>query len=292
MTAQYDTEDEDARRDSLEAQARFDRIRQELRANAGTHVQSQGRNSTSTRQPDNQDYQDFQESQDLQESQVHQDLYEVPIGTDTNAVSKGEEPEEHSELFKRGDYSAIPERDFLLLAWQESEGKNWQDDGVSETWEFCRYLRAHPEFESLAPPALVRKLRSLIDLEEGYLETISAEIIRVRIAKGGGPLDYAIGMADQYPITDPEDLRLERYNRFLSIAGWLQVEQGSKPVYLPVEKLAKLMNVTPRAVSTWRAIAQRQGLLKEVPAYERHKKATEFRFAVERFGVFRERGNL
>lgn len=156
----------------------------------------------------------------------------------------------------------------------------------------CRYLCAHPSFDSLAPPALVKKLRRLIGLEEDYLETILAEIARVRFAKGRGPLDWAIAIAAQYPLTDPEELGLERYNRFLSIAGWLQVQRGSESVYLPVEKLAKILNVTPRSVSTWRTLAKRQGLLTETAAYQRNKKATEFRFAVEKFAVLRERGNL
>ena len=99
-------------------------------------------------------------------------------------------------------------------------------------------------------------------------------------------------MAAQYPLTDPEELGLERYNMFLSIAGWLQVQRGSESVYLPVEKLAKILNVTARSVSNWRTIAKRQELLTETAAYQRNKKATEFRFAVEKFGVLRERGNL
>jgi len=93
----------------------------------------------------------------------------------------------------------------------------------------CRYLCAHPSFDSLAPPALVKKLRRLIGLEEDYLETILAEIARVRFAKGRGPLDWAIAIAAQYPLTDPEELGLERYNRFLSIAGWLQVQAVRSP---------------------------------------------------------------
>jgi len=93
-------------------------------------------------------------------------------------------------------------------------------------------------------------------------------------------------------LTDPEDLGLHRYNRFLSIAGWLQAQDEAKPIYLPVEKLAKLLGVSARQVSTWRTLAQRQGLLKETCPYEYRKKAKEFRFAVERFGILREKGNL
>jgi len=281
MTGQYNSDDEDARRDEQEARDRLDRALQDARAT---------RNPTSTRQPR---LPEFQDSQDFKESQVRQDLHELPHGNCADSKPKTDSKQaDYSDLFAKGEYSAIPETEFLALAWEVSEGKSWEEDGVSETWEFCRYLRAYPKYESLAAAAVVRKLRRLIDLDESYLETILAEFERVLIPRGDSPLDWAIGMAAQYPLSDPEELGLDRYNRFLSIAGWLQVLRGAEPVYLPVEKLAQILNVSPRSVSTWRAIAQRQGLLTVVSAYERRKKATEFRFAVDRFGVLRERGNL
>ena len=87
-------------------------------------------------------------------------------------------------LFSKGAYAAIPEAEFVLLSWRVSEGRNWQEDGSSETWEFCRHLRAHPKFESLAPAALIRKLRCLIHLDEEHLEAIAVEFARVKMAKG------------------------------------------------------------------------------------------------------------
>src|SRR5262249_6090343 len=146
------------------------------------------RTSTSTRLPDSQD------SQDFQEIQVRQDLHEVPECNQSNMLADSEETD-FSDSFAKGDYSVIPEEKFLQMAWRASEGKCWQNDGVSETWEFCRYLRAHPRYESLAPAAVVRRLQQLIELDDSYLEAILAEISRVKFARGGGPLDWAIGMA-------------------------------------------------------------------------------------------------
>jgi hypothetical protein len=271
------TPDSTDARELLAAQERLNRKRQDRKA---AKIKT-----TSTREPGLSENQDFQESHDLQVMQ------ESPLGdlSDPKADSKDEV---YAELFNKGEYAAIPEAEFVFLSWQASEGRNWQEDGTSETWEFCRYLCAHPIFKSLATAALVRKLRRLIDIEDEHLEIISVEIGRVKMAKGQGPLDWAMSCAAQYPLTDPEDLGFERYNRFLSIAGWLQVQRGNAPVYLPVEKLAKLLGVSARQVSTWRALAQRQGLLTETCPYRFRQKATEFRFAVERFGVLRERGNL
>jgi len=83
----------------------------------------------------------------------------------------------------------------------------------------------------------VRKLRRLTDFDDGLLGMILIEIERVKYAKGAGPPEWAAAVSCQYPLSDPEDLRIEKYNKFLSIAGWLQVDRD-KPIVLPVEKLA------------------------------------------------------
>jgi hypothetical protein len=219
-----------------------------------------------------------------------------PEGNSSKSSKSSESSESRSLvevelLFDEGRYSAIPEREFLFLAWQASRGRDWNNDGTSETWQFCRHLCAHPKFKSLTASALVLKLRRF-GLEEEHLESILAEIPRVRFAKGAGPLDWAVAMAASYPVQDPEDLGLKRYDRFLTIAGWLQVLCGEDPIYLPVEKLGQILGVSPRSVSTWRTMAKQQGLLTETSGYIRGRKATRFRFAIERFGIFREREKL
>jgi hypothetical protein len=212
------------------------------------------------------------------------------VESELSAAGGGETTAE--QLFSEGRYNEIRPGEFLQLAWGASEGKSWQEDGCSETWEFCRYLLAHSEFKKLRGAALSRKLRRLTDLDEELLDVILSEIERVKFAQGAGPLDWAVVMSSQYPLSDPEDLQLEKYNKFLSIAGWLQIIRGAEPIVLPVEKLAGELGVTPQLVSNWRQRAQRQGILSEVKRYVAHKQATQFRFAVERFSILRERGNL
>jgi hypothetical protein len=133
-----------------------------------------------------------------------------------------------------------------------------------------------------------------MNLDEETLDMILSDIERVKVAKGGGPLEWALLMSSEpeYLLSDPDDLQLEGYNRFLSIAGWLQVHRVDKPIVLPVEKLASALGVTAQHISNWRRRAQRQGLLSEVKRYVAHKQATQFRFAIERFAILRERGNL
>jgi hypothetical protein len=196
-------------------------------------------------------------------------------------------------LFSAGRYGEIGAGEFIQLAWSAAEGNFWQETGCSETWEFCRYLLAHSEFKSLRGAALVRKLRRLTDLDEDLLDIILSEIELVKYAKGTGPFEWAVALSLQYPLSDPEDLGIERYNKFLSIAGWLQRQRPDKSIVLPVAKIASELGVTAQTVSLWRRRAQKQSLLKEVERYNvERKKATRFRFAMERFSILRVGGNL
>jgi len=216
-------------------------------------------------------------------------LLTASVESELSARGGGTEAE---RLFRQGRYNEISAAEFIQLAWEAAAGNSWQETGCSETWEFCRYLFAHSKFQNLRGGRLVKVLRRLIDLEEDMLELIALEIERVKYAQGAGPLEWAVLMSCHHGLSDPEDSQLEGYNKFLSIAGWLQVSQVEKPIVLPVEKLAKELGVTRQLVSHWRQRAQRQGLLKEVGHYVAHKQATRFRFAVERFSILRERGNL
>ena len=101
--------------------------------------------------------------------------------TSDDEAQESRRQRQYEELFNKGEYSAIPEQEFLFLAWAYSGDRDWQQDGTSPTWEFCRYLCAHPKFKSLKPSTLVRKLRDF-GLVEEHLEAIIAEIPRVRFA--------------------------------------------------------------------------------------------------------------
>ena len=227
--------------------------------------------------------------QNAEETESDKTLLTTSVESD---LSTGVGETEAEQLFRTGRYNEITAAEFLQLAWEASAGKSWQEDGCSETWGFCRYLLAHSEFRNLRGAALSRKLRRLTDLDEDLIDVILTEIERVKFAHGAGPLDWAAAMARQYPLSDPEDLRLSGYNKFLSIAGWLQIHRVDEPIVLPVAKLAELFGVTPQHITNWRQRAQRQGLLSEVKRYVARKQATRFRFAVERFSILRERGNL
>jgi hypothetical protein len=210
----------------------------------------------------------------------------LTASVEAGLFTKGSEPTARG-LFQAGRYGDIRAGDFIQLAWEASAGKSWQEDGCSETWEFCRYLLAHPEFNSLTRGQLVKKLRRLTKLEDCDLQTIVTEMGRVRFAKGKGPLDWAFTQATQKPISDPEGLGFEDYDHFLSTAGWLQVWCGEDPIFVPVEVWAPLFGVTHQTISNWRTLAKRQGVLTETAPYIAQKRATQFRFDVDRYPVLK-----
>jgi hypothetical protein len=83
------------------------------------------------------------------------------------------------------------------------------------------------------------------------------------------------------------------YASFISLAGWLQVVAGDRPIMVPVEDTAEILEVDPSCISRYRRWAVEDGFLKEVGAYERPQgrrkgKATEFRFAVSLFPALAE----
>ena len=76
---------------------------------------------------------------------------------------------------------------------------------------------------------------------------------------------------------------MPRYDRFVSLAGWLQHTAGDRPIALPCRVVAALMGTDKHQVSAWRGLAVREGFLRELEKarYEPggKGKATTFRFA-------------
>jgi hypothetical protein len=260
--------------DSIRRKAQDRRRVEQTPATVFSDPQSDPPKSTSTRQPDIQDIQDIQESEEFKDCQDPQDP-----------------KESKSDPFSARQYRDLPAGEFLRLAWEASQANSWEETGCSPTWELCRHLHAHPRFQSLRGASLARVLR-LADIDEESIDVILSEIERVKFAHGGGPVDWAVLMASQHPLSDPEGLELERYNKFLSVAGWLQVSQGKRPIILPVDLLSSALEVSPRMISHWRQRAMRQGILREVRRHIAHVRATEFVFDIDRFSILRERGNL
>lgn len=97
------------------------------------------------------------------------------------------------------------------------------------------------------------------------------------------PLSNALRLAEQRPFPPPRDRGL-RYQKFVSIAAWLQAMMGDDGIILlPTHKLAPMLSCTPRNVTSLRRQAIRDGLLQEIKPHHfsstpGESEATVFRF--------------
>ena len=176
----------------------------------------------------------------------------------------------------------------MLLAYERSAKNTWEKNRKSPTWEFIRYLKARVEFDYLEPEEALSDILHFVDLTEEEQLSIAKEWSKVEAPAGMGPLEWALKMALAHPLKNPPGPKLPTYITFVSIAAHLQVRRD-KPILLPVNELARLLQTKPQTISTLRSLAKRYGLLKEVAPYLIEKRATECRFAVEKFPELKER---
>ena len=90
----------------------------------------------------------------------------------------------------------------------------------------------------------------------------------------------------------PIDARTPPDVHFLSFAGHLQRIVGARSVGLPVDKLASMLAVSSRTVSTYRRWAVRARILRQVAMHSReHHRSAQFSFDLTLFDAEgRQRG--
>jgi hypothetical protein len=185
----------------------------------------------------------------------------------------------------------LPLRKFVAeaadISTREASLKTDSNEWKSTTWEFVRLLKTHPRLMCLtADEALEEIPWSVTDFGEDEQLTFLAEWTRVRILPGVPPLKWAVTLADQHPL-EPKR-KFKAYNKFISLAGWLQVVVGPDvPIFLPVRSVGDIIGKSHTTVATMCRLAVSDGLLSLVRrATPMH--ATRYRFALERFEVLRD----
>src|SRR5262249_2713011 len=96
---------------------------------------------------------------------------------------------------------------------------------------------------------------------------------KVRYTPGMTPLDCAVEMAGRFPLIvrrEMSRLWTKEYERFISIAGWLQTAMGNRNILLPVAELGEILGVQKMTVSRYRKWAIADGFLKEVAEHTYH----------------------
>lgn len=159
----------------------------------------------------------------------------------------------------------------------------------SLTWHFTKAMKKHPDLKSLSGDTFIQAIPWRVTRwTEIHRLAIRYECDKVRY-DGCDPLELALELARQSPLRWDEES--PEYERFLGVAGWLQVLQGEQPILLPCERLGGLLDLDHRVISHMRARAEQEQLLECVEESD-HKKhlATQFRFRLEAFPELRDEG--
>ena len=106
---------------------------------------------------------------------------------------------------------------------------------------------------------------------------------KIRYRVGEGPLEQAFAKANSQPLETPRgrERRLAGYDRFVSVAYWLQKVVGDRDILLPVRQVAELLGTDKHRVKVWRDWAVADGFLAVTQAHAFHGgvgRATQFRF--------------
>jgi hypothetical protein len=183
----------------------------------------------------------------------------------------------------------------------------------SPLFQFLRWSEAHPDLRNLPPEKAWPKWRKALpdeidptfplwEMFQGLsMDDVQAEFFdswgKFRYLPGDTPLEGALELALQNPLELREGHRraaLAGYVRFLSLAGWLQVEMGDRNILLPVMTVAELLGVKHPTISRYRHWAMEDGFLIQKKAHRKPQggyqgDATEFRFDVSQFPILAER---
>jgi hypothetical protein len=263
-----------------------------------------------------------QESQSTRTNQELPKKTTEPLREPASAV-RPHVPRSSKEIFRHelanGCPSSLSLEAYLIHVVEEQRGHE------SETWQsplfyFIRILKAHPALSEATAKQAFQKVETIMKTwrhaipkkppsrPDDWLHWLEvtrddaeAEFLgvwdKVRYLPGFSPLDNALEHAQRYPLQlakENADRRPEGYQRFISIAGWLQVGMGDQNILLPVEDLGEILGVEPMTVTRYRRWAKEDGFLQEIKPYEfkgrmKSGRATEFRFDVSRFPILRER---
>ena len=201
----------------------------------------------------------------------------------------------------------------------DEHNRHWGEDPIrweSDLFYFVRLLKRHPELARATAEQAFKKVGKVMSAWRDHQKDpdadpwlswlhlapadAHAEFVdgwdKARYLPGHTPLEAAAERARRQPLKVPAgSVRAwaREYEQFLSVADWLQVTMGDRPILLPVEDLGILLGVQKITVSRYRKWAQADGLLKEVAASTYDQKtrcgrATEFYFDVGQFPILKE----
>jgi hypothetical protein len=163
--------------------------------------------------------------------------------------------------------------------------KTWHKEGVKMDPAFDKADRAIRHLGGWS----ILELDDVQDTESAY-EYFTYAWDRVRFDADEGPLQQALAKAKAHPLSTERlhGRKMPKYDRFISVAGWLQVTAGDRNILLPVRQIAALLGTDKCRVSIWRELAKKDGFLTVAEPHVFYRKlgtgrATRFRFDTSRW---------
>lgn len=172
-----------------------------------------------------------------------------------------------------------------------TDGPDHDETWRSETWEFTRFMKRHPNLRDLTGTQAANIIPwHLTDFDEDEQFQIVNEWDAIRYVAGEGPLNKALALGLKYPVPRKTNLtrRFTRYAEFLSFAGWLQFVLGEdSAIYLPQHKMSGIFHCDRSRIRNFIRCAIRDGYLTVVHPHSAHT-ATRFKFHLDKWpGHFR-----
>jgi len=240
-----------------------------------------------------------------QDNQDSQDPYDLNRQTKNNNGS--------SQAFSR-KLLDLPLKDYLRIVLEfcaQLREERSYDSWRSPLWDFARFCRAHPTVADLPDDEAVlvveAELHTHTDLPAGVNpwehffpegedgESLSGELARLDFMTSWGSVRHvpfrdalhnALRLSEKRPLL-PGHNRGKLYERFVSLAVWLQRLRPEATIYLPTRTVGELLGCDQRTVSRLRKLAIQDELLEIVKTHRFYStskgEATEFRVAIERF---------
>jgi hypothetical protein len=218
---------------------------------------------------------------------------------------KGSKIQRFAEDLEAGRPTSLSLEEYVLAAYLYDEEKPLPKDPDhwhSPVWHFAWLLSGHPDLggrdgydvAGIVFPLLQKRLRRNAEefwasafggecpSEEDGLADFANSFNSVRYPPGTDRLQAALFHAKREPVAPPH-CRTPGYVNFISLAFWLDKLSDGAPIFLPCQRVARLLRVQPMTVSRWRREAVADGLLRTMKQHtfsvrEGSRQATEFQF--------------
>ncbi len=207
--------------------------------------------------------------------------------------------------------SRVPLGDHLVACVERGRQERSKRLWSSPLFFFLRLARVHADLAGLTPQDAFQRIETALGALTAPAcpwrhafglgrAAAAAEVYAlwetIRCLPGQSLLAGALERARKYPTPMPAQIVAKRppgYPEFISLASWLQSDRPEDgTILLPVEELARLLDVTTTTITRYRRWAVEDGYLQEIKPHEfrgrgKRGRATEFRFCddgiVERF---------